>query len=120
MRIYFDFRPMDQEIKCFKIFLIYSSGCHLAQHSRTFKQFSQNYLISDQCFRRCNLIYFYLKLWWSSCLAEQNNLDNFGRGHFKNRFIIKLDQWFSSRKCRFKIFIIYSSGGHDIRQSGTV
>ena len=55
----------------------------------------------------------YLELWWLLCLVEQNYLCNFGRRHHEEQFcaiILNLDQWFR-RRCRFKIFLIYSSGG---------
>ena len=53
---------------------------------------------------------------------EHNNLCNFGRGHYEEHFceiILNLDQWLS-RGCRLKIFLIYSSGGPSVQQSGTI
>ena len=41
----------------------------------------------------------YLQLWWPFCLAEQNHLDNFGRGHNEVHF--------------FEIIIICTSGEGD-------
>ena len=55
----------------------------------------------------------YLELWWPSCSAELNHLGNFGRGHYEKpscEIILNSDQWF--RRCRFRIFLIYSSGEH--------
>ena len=40
----------------------------------------------------------YLKRWHPACLAEQNHLGNFGRGHFEEHFfkiILHLDQGFT-------------------------
>ena len=57
----------------------------------------------------------YLELWWTSCSAERNHLGNFGKGQYEEHFcyiILNLDQWF--KKCHFKIFLIYISGGHVI------
>ena len=37
----------------------------------------------------------YLQLWWPICLAEQNHLCNFGRGHYEKYFcetILNFDQ----------------------------
>ena len=56
------------------------------------------------------------------CLREQKHLCNFGRGHYERHFceiILNLDRWFR-RKCRLKLFLIYSSGGPFIWQSGTI
>ena len=42
---------------------------------------------------------------------EQDNLGNFGRGHYAehfSEFILNLDQGFRGRCC-FKIFVIWSS-----------
>ena len=41
------------------------------------------------------------------------HLCNFGRGYYEKQLseiILNLDQWFS-RRCRLKIFLIWSSGG---------
>ena len=45
----------------------------------------------------------YLQLWRPFCLAEQNHLCKFGRGHHEEHFfeiILHLDQWF--RRCHLK------------------
>ena len=50
----------------------------------------------------------YLELWRPLCLAEQNHLCNFCRGHQEKQFCeitLNLDQWFR-RKCPLKTFII--------------
>ena len=62
----------------------------------------------------------YLDLWLPLCSVEQNYLHNFGRRHHDEQFcaiILNLDQWF--RSC-LKIFLIYSSGGPFVQQSGTI
>ena len=50
----------------------------------------------------------YLELWQPLCLAEQNPLCNFGRGHIEEEqfyeIILNMDQWFR-RRCRLKIFL---------------
>ena len=46
----------------------------------------------------------------------------FGRWHHEKLFseiILNLDQWFR-RKCRLKIFFIWSSGGPFVQRRGTV
>ena len=63
----------------------------------------------------------YLVLWRHFCLAEQNHLCNFGRSHREEQFyeiILNLDHWF--RRCRLKIFLILSSGGPFVQQSGNI
>ena len=53
--------------------------------------------------------------------VEQNHLCNFGRSHHEEQFceiILNLDQWFR-RRCRLKIFLIWSSGGPFVPWSGT-
>ena len=47
---------------------------------------------------------------WPSCLAEQNQLGNFGREHYEGQIcaiisILLLDQWFR-RRCSLKIMLI--------------
>ena len=42
-----------------------------------------------------------LEIWWSFCSVEQNNLYNFGKGHYEEQFcgvILNFDQWLR-RKC---------------------
>ena len=60
----------------------------------------------------------YLEFWQPLCLVERSN---FGRRHHKAQFceiILNLDQWF--RRCRLKIFLIWSSGGPYVQWSGTI
>ena len=61
---------------------------------------------------RCCLKCFYLKLWQPSCLVERNHLIicNFETGYHGEHpcELWNLDQWF--RRCRFKTFLIWSSG----------
>ena len=55
---------------------------------------------------------FFLKLWWPFCSAEQNQLCNLVEGIIRNnsaKCFLNLDQWF--KRCRLKIFLIWSSGG---------
>ena len=55
----------------------------------------------------------YLELWQPLCLVELNHLCNFGWRHHEENFceiILILGQWFRKR-CPFKIFLIWSSGG---------
>ena len=64
----------------------------------------------------------YLELWQPLCSVEWNHLCNFGRRHHEEQFcdiILKLDMWFS-RRCRLKIFLIWSSDGPFVQQSGTI
>ena len=64
----------------------------------------------------------YLKLWGPFRSAEWNNLCKFGRGYYEEQFwgtILNLDQWFR-RRCRLKIFLIWSSGGPFVQRSRTV
>ena len=56
-------------------------------------------------------------LTWSSsgpsCSVERKQLYNFEKGHHEEyscEVISNLDQWFR-RRCRLKIFLIWSSGG---------
>ena len=54
----------------------------------------------------------YLELWQPLCSADRNHLCNFNRRHHEKQFceiILLLDQWFR-RKCRLKVFLIWSSG----------
>ena len=54
------------------------------------------------------------------CSAEWNHLCNFVRRHHEEQFceiIFNLDQMFK-RRCRFKIFLIWSSGGPFVQRSG--
>ena len=63
----------------------------------------------------------YLQLWWSFCSAEQDNLCNFDRRNYEEHFcdvILNLDQCFMEMS--FRIFIIYSSSGHLVRQNRTI
>ena len=64
----------------------------------------------------------YLELWQPFCYAKQNHLCNFGRGYQEKQFcefILNLDQCFR-RRCILKIFLIWSSGGPYVQQSGTI
>ena len=63
----------------------------------------------------------YLELWRPFCSAERNHLCNFGRRHHEEQFceiILNLDQWF--KRCRLKIFLIWSSGGRFVQSSRTI
>ena len=65
---------------------------------------------------------FYLELWCPLCSAEQYHLRNFGRMHHEEKIceiILNLDQWFR-RKCRLKIFLIWSSGIPYAQRIGTI
>ena len=53
----------------------------------------------------------YLELWQSLYSVERNHLCNRGRRHHEEQFckiVSNLDQWF--RRCRLKLFLIWSSG----------
>ena len=60
--------------------------------------------------RRCHLkIFFYFKLWWPFCSAEQKHFSSFGKGSPKKHFyeiILKSGHW-SRRKCHLKIFFLF-------------
>ena len=63
----------------------------------------------------------YLELLQPLCLVEQNHLFNFSTRHHGEKFreiILSLDQWF--RRCRLKIFLIWSSGGPFVQRSRTI
>ena len=63
----------------------------------------------------------YLELWWLFCSAKWNQLCNFGRKHHEEQFceiILNLHQWF--KRCRLKIFLIWSSGGPFVQRSWTI
>ena len=54
--------------------------------------------------------------------ADWNHLCNFGRRYHEERFceiILNLDQWFR-RKCRLKVFLIWSSGSPFVHRSVTI
>ena len=64
----------------------------------------------------------HLELWRPCCSVKRNHLFNFERGHHEEQScedIRNLDQWFRSRCC-LKIFLIWSSGGPFVQQSGTI
>ena len=65
----------------------------------------------------------YLELWQPLCLTEWNHLCNFDlRRYHEEQFceiILNLDKWLS-RRCRLKIFLIWSSGCPLVKQSGTI
>ena len=69
-------------------------------------------------------IFFDLQVWLQSCSGEQNHFGNFGRGHYIHeeyfgQIIFDLDR--SLRRCRLRIFLTYSSGGHHlVWQSRTI
>ena len=63
----------------------------------------------------------YLELWRPFCSADWNHLYNFGRGYHEEQFcetILNLDQWL--RRCNWKIFLIWSSGGPFALRRGTI
>ena len=65
---------------------------------------------------------FYLELRQPLCSADRNRLCNFNEEHHEEQFceiILDLDQWFS-RKCRLKVFLIWSYGCHFVRRSVTI
>ena len=58
---------------------------------------------------------------WLYYSAEQNYLGILSRNiceEYLCEIILNFNQWFS-RRCRFEIFLIYSSDGHLVRQSKT-
>ena len=64
----------------------------------------------------------YLELWRPFYSAKRNHLCNFGRRHHEEQFcenILNLDQWFK-RRCRLKIFLIWSSGSPFVQRSKTI
>ena len=61
----------------------------------------------------------YLELWQPFCSAECNHLCNFNRRHEQFcEIILNLDQWF--KRCRLKIFLIWSSGSPFVQRRGTI
>ena len=64
----------------------------------------------------------YLELWQPLCSVDRTNLCNFNRRHHEKQFfeiILNLDQWFK-RKCRLKVFLIWSSGSPFVQRSVTI
>ena len=64
----------------------------------------------------------YLELWQPLCSVDWNHLCNFGRMHHEEQsceIILNLDHWFK-RKCRLKVFLIWSSGSSSVQQSLTI
>ena len=64
----------------------------------------------------------YLELWQPLCSADRNHLCNFNRRHHEKQFceiILNLDQWLR-RKCRLKVFLIWSSGSPYVQRSVTI
>ena len=64
----------------------------------------------------------YLELWKPLCSVDWNHLCNIGRRHHEEHpceIILNLDQWFR-RKCRLKVFLIWSSGSPFVQQSITI
>ena len=62
-----------------------------------------------------------LELWSPFCSAEWNHLCNFGRRHHEKQLceiILNLDPSF--RRCRLKIFLIWSSGCPVVQRSRTI
>ena len=99
-----------------KIFLIYSSGGHLVQQSKTnwailqralWGTFLENYFAFGPVWSDVFKDISHLELWWPSSSAVRNHLGNFGRGHYEEYFceiILKFDQWFRKR-CRLKCYL---------------
>ena len=66
--------------------------------------------------------FFYFMLWRPFCSAEQNHFSNFGRGSSKEHsceIILKSAHW-PGRRCRLKVFSIFSFDGHYVQRSGTI
>ena len=63
----------------------------------------------------------YLELWQPLCSLALNHMCKFGRRNHEERFceiILILDQWF--RRCCWKIFLIWRSGGPFVQWSKTI
>ena len=61
----------------------------------------------------------YLELWQPMCSVDWNHLYTIGRRHHEKQScknILHLDQWFR-RKCRLKVFLIWSSGSLFVQRS---
>ena len=64
----------------------------------------------------------YLELLQPLCSADWNHLCNVVRRYHEEQFceiILNLDQWFR-RKCRLKVFLIWSSVSPFVQQSVTI
>ena len=63
----------------------------------------------------------YLELWQPLCSVDWNHLCNFRRRHEEQscEIILNLDQWFR-KKCRLKVFLIWSSSRLSIQPSITI
>ena len=65
---------------------------------------------------------FYFKLCWPFRSAVQNHLVVLVKGHPKNHFceiILISDRW-SRRRCRLKVFSIFSSGAKFVEGNGSI
>ena len=62
---------------------------------------------------------YYLELWRPFCFMQSRIICAiYGRRHYEEQIceiILNLDQWFK-RRCRLKIFLIWSSGGPFVQQ----
>ena len=64
----------------------------------------------------------YLELWQPLCSVDWNHLCIIGRRHHEEqccKIILNLNQWLR-RKCRFKVFLIWSSGSPFVQWSITI
>ena len=64
----------------------------------------------------------YLELWQPLCSVHWNHLCNIGRRLYEEQpceIILNLDQWFR-RKCRLKVFLIWSAGSPFVQRSVTI
>ena len=64
----------------------------------------------------------YLELWQPFTSVDLNHMCNIGIRHHKDQsceIILNLDQWFG-RKCRLKVFLIWSSGSPFVQRRVTI
>ena len=63
-----------------------------------------------------------LELWQPLCWVEWKHLCNFGRKHHEDQFCEIIIEFGSlvQQRCRFKTFLIWSSGDSFVQQSGTI
>ena len=114
----------------FKGFSIFNSGCHFIQRNRTISSFGRGSPKAHFCeiFLKSVhiglggdvLLKVFLFLAQSFYSAERNNFSNFGspKEHFCE-IILKSVHW-SRRRCLFKGFSIFCSGGHFVQLSGMI
>ena len=115
----------------FKIFLIWSSGSPTVQWSKIINAILKEGIMGNIHVKKFCLVVqqdmsfkdnSYLELWQPLCSVDWNHLCHFGRRHHEEQsceIILIMDLWFR-RKCRLKVFLIWSTGSHFVQRSVTI